>query len=223
MNNDDRLRTALETLAKAARVAGEAIAKSLSAVQTDFELSGPPDMLTYTDHHGDGVVVDAPSDGWSVLRIRTTEDPVVLLDQDAVNRLAQYLDQHRTDELVMTDSTGVVVMDETLGSVMPGTPVPRMSKCGVCGHGAHGTERCTATVQAFDADAGTCVCLGRAEDHRAYPSAHVDFTSFYCAGWRTQGGDESAGCGHPRDQHDASGCNGALGSRKCPCERRNGA
>jgi hypothetical protein len=226
------------------------------------------ESFTHTDDDGDGVVIDSPVFGG--LRIKTLEDPVVLLDQDAVNRLAQYLDRHRTDQQFNEAREALpepvncpwryrrlsgrvdvcdrgnhegsdhglgeikwyesatrafkAIPDKTLGSVVLGNCVPPMRKCGVCGHGSHGTDRCTA-----DAANGSltvlCHCEGRAEDYRADPSAHVDFNAFYCAGYRTRLENPGAGCTHPRDQHGALGCNAGsrAGGTQCPCERRNGS
>jgi hypothetical protein len=273
MTYDDKLRAALETLGKAAQEAGEAIAKSLSATQADYAPSGPSETFSYTDSDGDAVVVNGPRRGCTwVLRIETPADPVVYLDHDAVNRLAQYIDQYRTDgrfneacealpEPVscpwryrrlnrtvdacdrgdhegFTHGRGEIkwyesadrafkaIPDETLGSVVLDNCVPRMSKCGVCGHGSHGTNRCTAEM-ADERNARTCSCRGRAEDYRADPSTRVDFNAFYCPGSRIQSENPKAGCDHPRDQHGASGCSAIVSdsgsyATVCECERRNG-
>lgn len=59
-----------------------------------------PEKFTHTDDHGDGLVVGPMNyyrARYGVLFAEFTEDPSVHLDQDAVNRLAQYLDRYRTD------------------------------------------------------------------------------------------------------------------------------
>lgn len=89
------LMTAISQLAEAAKLASDRLRDSLpEPVETE-----QPERFEHRDIDGDRVLVyphDYPGFE-SVLMVETDSDPGVRLSQDAVNRLAQYLDRYRTD------------------------------------------------------------------------------------------------------------------------------
>lgn len=105
---------------------------------TEAAEQSTPEPFTHTDSHGD--TVDVRPTQHSVLSLQTMEDPVVRLDQYAVNRLAQYLDQFRTD--------------------LPVTEVPpavSRSYCTLCRHEPHGAVGCGAREPQLNL---RCMCKG---------------------------------------------------------------
>lgn len=101
------LRELMQNFAKAFEKMGEAARESMDALAASFP---PPavedeqpepasDTFRHRDSDGDSFALGPVSLGGSVLGLETYEDRGVYLDQDAVNRLARYLDQHRTDQV----------------------------------------------------------------------------------------------------------------------------
>lgn len=88
-----RMRQAVDQLSQA----WQTVARQLSEPLPEPVKAEQPEAFEYTD--GDGgslvVVLYEDRDGWLVTD--STKSSVVHLSPDAVNRLAQYLDQHRTD------------------------------------------------------------------------------------------------------------------------------
>lgn len=103
------------------------------------ETADPPEKFTHTDDYGDGLVVGQLM--FSGLSVRTLGDPEVFLDQDAVNRLAQYLDQHRTDRTNPTPTESEERCPWAL--LRPGTrpePYGRYDRCEHAAGHTHGGQ-----------------------------------------------------------------------------------
>lgn len=111
MSDQTPLSQALASAAKHASVMAERLHKAvrLLAEQTTTcvapATADPSEWFTHTDDDGDTVVFDRTGYPGRFM-VETTEDSEVLLDQDAVNRLAQYLDRHRTDTQCTTFLNG---------------------------------------------------------------------------------------------------------------------
>lgn len=88
-----RMRQAVDQLSQA----WQTVARQLSEPLPEPAKAAQPDRFEYTDDDGDSLVVVSygDRDGWLVTE--ATGSSVVHLSPEAVNRLAQYLDQHRTD------------------------------------------------------------------------------------------------------------------------------
>lgn len=120
MSDQTPLSQALASAAEHASVMAERLHKAvrLLAEQTTTcvapATADPSERFTHTDDYGDTVVFDRTGRPGRFI-VETTEDHEVVLDQDAVNRLARYLDRHRTDLNVMTDATGTEVIRESVG------------------------------------------------------------------------------------------------------------
>lgn len=79
---------------------GEAARKALEGLELTPAAEEPadePDRFEHTDDHGDSVGVAVSPVSRFVLELDTSTTAEIYLDQGAVNRLAQYLDRHRTD------------------------------------------------------------------------------------------------------------------------------
>lgn len=100
-------------------------------------------VFEYTDHGNDTLTLVPGSAGKCTLSVNSCLDHVgVHLDQDAVNRLAQYLDRHRTD---LTDTPKVPVRNECsrcVHTVSEHGPAGCMAERLDCGMGS----RCPCTV-----------------------------------------------------------------------------
>lgn len=212
-----------ERLHKAVRLLAEQTTTCVAPATAD-----PSERFTHTDDYGDTVVFKTDRPGQFL--IETTEDSEVVLDQDAVNRLAQYLDQHRTDLNVMTDATGTEVIRESVGpsadegrcpwaflyGKREGKPYESYVRCQyVEGHGdsthSSGNSRfLSGNPQAFRVD----------QSKRPNPEPVTDNNDLSepCAGHSLDGPPDARGCGHRKDSHNVSGC--VFGD--CPCERRYG-
>jgi hypothetical protein len=111
MSEQTPLSEALTSAAEHASVMAERLHKAVHLLAEQITTCVAPaigDQLgqfTHTDDYGDTVVFDRTGRSGRFM-VETTEDHEVVLDQDAVNRLAQYLDRHRTDTQCETDFGG---------------------------------------------------------------------------------------------------------------------
>lgn len=158
------LRELMENFVQGFGAMGEAARKALEGL----ELTGQPvpkqpepDRFKHTDGVGDRLSVGPNQYG--VLVVSQDDDMPVHLDQDAVNRLAQYLDRHRTDTPCPTrfydeDCAGTRghdgVCDPDADNL--GAPVNVRGNCLACGHHAHGSVQCGAHVSG----PVRCLCRG---------------------------------------------------------------
>lgn len=235
MSEQTPLSEALTSAAEHASVMAERLHKAVHLLAEQITtcvapaIGDPYEMFTHTDDYGDTVVFDRTGRSGRFM-VETTEDHEVVLDQDAVNRLAQYLDRHRTDLNVMTDATGTEVIRESVGpsadegrcpwaflyGKRAGKPYESYVRCRyVKGHGdsthSSGNVRFLSdNPQAFRVD----------QSKRPNPSSAADGNDLSepCAGHSPDGPPDLRGCGHRKGGHGVAGCM-TLG---CPCERRNG-
>lgn len=99
------LRALGENVVNAYTGAGKALQEALAVMAASFsppavedEQSAPdPRVFEHVDLSGDRVIFTPHHSQAGWLQVVTVEDPEVHLDQAAVNRLARYLDRHRTD------------------------------------------------------------------------------------------------------------------------------
>lgn len=104
---------------------GRAVQESLIGNGSEAvpEPTPEPDEFKHTDHGDDTLRVVPGSRGNCLLSVNSCADHVgVHLDQDAVNRLAQYLDQHRTDTPCPTNAVNDNDCAGTRGHDGPCTP-----------------------------------------------------------------------------------------------------
>ena len=131
MSNDRayELRELMENLIKASEAVAERTRESLDAMfGLERAPAAEPDRFVHIDEHGDSFAVAVTPIERFVLELDASTTAEIPLDQDAVNRLAQYLDRHRTDQA------------DTDALLRCASPVK--SWCGACGHYAHGTVGC---------------------------------------------------------------------------------
>lgn len=110
---NEALIKAMEDLARAARSAGLA-ARVISLPESEPVKAEKPERFEHTD--GDDNLVVRPHHAFDQTLVTFVNGDGVRLRQDAVNRLAQYLDWYRTDQ---QDSPGT-----------NGAPEPREHWCG---------------------------------------------------------------------------------------------
>lgn len=113
------LRELMENFVQGFGAMGEAARKALEGLELTTQSAAEPDRFEHTDDDGDSVAVAVTPISRFVLELDTSTTAEIYLDQDAVNRLAQYLDRHRTD-----------------GPKVPVSPV--RNPCEHCGHAPHG-------------------------------------------------------------------------------------
>lgn len=90
------LRELSESLSQALRVMSDAVREALSGMRLVSESADEPDQFEHIDDEGDSFAVGPNQHGSFMVNPGENGMPV-RLDQDAVNRLARYLDRHRTD------------------------------------------------------------------------------------------------------------------------------
>lgn len=92
------LRELSESLSQALRVMSDAVREALSGMRLVSESADEPDQFEHIDDEGDSFAVGPNQHGSFMVNPGENGMPV-RLDQDAVNRLARYLDRHRTDQV----------------------------------------------------------------------------------------------------------------------------
>lgn len=135
-------------LRKAVRLVTEQAATAVASATAD-----QPEKFTHTDGHGDGLVVGPMNyyrARYGVLFAEFTEDPSVHLDQDAVNRLAQYLDRYRTDRTpcgTEGDKPSPAMENDDLTELCAGHLLDGPSDSSGCAHSRryHGIVGCVVT------------------------------------------------------------------------------
>lgn len=146
MSNDHayELRELMENLTKAYEVVGKVVREEMAALFGLRPAAEPePDGFEHTDNDGDSVAVrQGALLGFVYVDVN---NDVARLDQSAVNRLAQYLDRHRTD-LVDNDS-------------VPCWTNPIKGECPACGHASHGSVGCSER-QLRENGPYRCLCRG---------------------------------------------------------------
>ena len=128
------LRELMETLTKAYEIVGETVRESLAGLKLTGqpEPADEPDRFEHTDRDGDwGRIAPGPDPSELYVNMKS-----LYLDQDAVNRLAQYLDLHRTDTADVDAR-------------------PIKGECPACGHASHGSVGCGETARNH-----RCLCRG---------------------------------------------------------------
>lgn len=102
MSNDHayELRELAENLTRAYEIVSETVRKALEGLE--LTSVAEPDRFKHVDHEGDLISVGVNQLGVMMVSPGDTGMPV-RFDQDAVNRLAQYLDRHRTDQADMRE------------------------------------------------------------------------------------------------------------------------
>lgn len=103
MSEPQELQKLMESLTKAyevvGEIVGETVRKALGGLEREPASVPEEPVFEYRDAEGDRLILGKNQHGAMVVQL--VEDMPVHLDQDAVNRLARYLDRHRTD---MTDT-----------------------------------------------------------------------------------------------------------------------
>lgn len=134
MSEQTPLSEALTSAAEHASVMAERLHKAVRLLAEQITTCVAPaigDQLgqfTHTDDYGDTVVFDRTGRSGRFM-VETTEDHEVVLDQDAVNRLAQYLDRHRTDNTGIGEARYPVDLSEPCAGHSPDGP-PDVRGCG---------------------------------------------------------------------------------------------